>query len=138
MTIDRSLRRWICFVLVCAAAVASTAGCGSNPPATTRPPATRHATRAASRPALRSGHVTVSIAGYAFAPARIVVAAGSRVTFVNHDSTPHTATTIGAGFDSGTLRPHARRTLTLSAPGTYPYRCQFHPFMHGVVVVRGR
>lgn len=85
------------------------------------------------------GHVTVAIASYKFKPARLVVAPGTTVTFANHDQTAHTATAGGSGasgFDSGTIKPGARATVTFRKTGTYAYICQFHAFMHGTVVVK--
>ena len=87
-----------------------------------------------SRP-VTSGHVTVAISNYKFAPVKLTVKPGTRVTFSNHDMTAHTATASG-GFDSGTIKPGASATVKFSKPGTYPYICQFHAFMHGTVVVQ--
>jgi plastocyanin len=128
------------------------AACGSSGghPSTTSPSASASAsqttpaahsqthsqTTPAAPAAARSGHVTVSISNYAFAPATIVVTAGTKVTFTNHDQTAHTATSTTSGFDSGTVAPGQSRTVALGRPGTYAYVCQFHPFMHGVVIVR--
>lgn len=125
---------WACVALMLA-------GCGSasktsSTPATTTATHTT-ATHAAPAPTVASGHVKVSISGYAFHPATITVGAGTKVTFTNHDQTAHTATASGSGFDTGTVKPGRSATVTLRRPGTYPYVCQFHPFMHGTIVVRG-
>jgi plastocyanin len=79
----------------------------------------------------------VPIANFAYHPATVTVAVGTRITFVNHDQTAHTATSSASprAFDSGTLGPGQSKTITLSKPGTYSYYCQFHPFMHGTVIV---
>lgn len=83
-----------------------------------------------------SGHASVAISMYAYHPARLVVTPGTKVTFTNHDQTAHTATDTGTpGFNSGTVNPGASVTITLRKPGTYPYVCQFHAFMHGTIVV---
>jgi plastocyanin len=78
--------------------------------------------------------VTVVISNFKYAPAKLTVKPGTSVTFSNHDMTAHTAT-ANAGFDSGTIKPGASATVKFSKPGTYPYICQFHAFMHGTVVV---
>jgi len=93
---------------------------------------------AASSPAASaSGAVTIDIADFKFKPATVTVKAGSKVSWVNHDAAAHTATAgHGDGFDTGTLKQGARRTLTLAKPGTYAYVCEFHPFMKATVVVR--
>jgi plastocyanin len=79
--------------------------------------------------------VNVSISNYAFHPATLTVAAGTRITFTNHDQTAHTAT-ASSGFDTGTVDPGKSATVTFKKPGTYTYYCQFHAFMHGEVIVR--
>jgi plastocyanin len=101
-------------------AAAILAGCGS----TSAPPA------GGGKPA------AVEISQFVFRPARLEVAAGTRVTWTNRDSSPHTAT--ASGFDTGTLRQGQSKSVVLSHPGTYAYFCQLHPFMKATVVVRGR
>jgi plastocyanin len=81
------------------------------------------------------GPDAVTIGNYAYGPAKLTVKAGARVTFSNHDSTAHTATADDQSFDTGALNPGQSRAITPSRPGTYPYHCLFHPFMHGQLVV---
>jgi plastocyanin len=87
---------------------------------------------------VRSGHVTVSITNYAYVPDRLTVRAGTTVTFVNHDSTAHTATADHGGFVTGTIDPGHSRAVKLSRRGTYPYHCMFHAFMTGMITVVAR
>jgi plastocyanin len=89
---------------------------------------------AASAPA--SGHVSVSIRGYAFHPARITVTPGTKITFSNHDQQPHTATSTNSSAFDKTVIAGASATVRLTKPGTYTYYCQFHAFMHGTLVVK--
>jgi plastocyanin len=77
----------------------------------------------------------VTIAGFAFAPPELTVAAGSTVTWTNQDWAPHTATAGNAAFDSGRLDPGQSFSTTLSEPGTYGYYCAFHPGMMGTITV---
>ena len=88
--------------------------------------------------ATHSGHVTIPISNYAFLPKSLTVTAGTRVTWVNHDATAHTATANGGAFDTGTINPHASRTIDLTHPGTYAYHCVFHAFMTATITVRPR
>jgi len=74
---------------------------------------------------------TVPIKSFKFGPA-LHVAAGTTVTWVNDDNAPHTVTGRGISL---TLKHGQRGSFTFSKPGTYAYVCQFHPFMHGTVVV---
>ena len=71
-----------------------------------------------------------------YSPDTIVVVLGvnNTVVWTNNDSQPHTVT--GSGFDSGYLAPGATFSHTFTTPGTYPYHCQYHPWMTGSVVVK--
>ncbi len=86
---------------------------------------------------VRSGHVTVAITNYAFAPAKLTVRAGTVITFTDHDSTAHTATANDGAFNTGTIEPGQSRTIRVGKAGTYPYHCLFHAFMTGTVTVTG-
>jgi plastocyanin len=78
----------------------------------------------------------VSIAGYSFGPAKIVVPAGSTVIWTNHDMTDHTVTSDGGRFASSTLAPGARFSHTFRTAGTFAYHCSIHPYMTGTITVR--
>jgi plastocyanin len=82
---------------------------------------------------------SIDIVDFKYAPARVEVAPGARVTFTNRDRAPHTATATGAPgrFDTGTLRQGERDAVTLTRPGTYDYVCELHPFMKASIVVDG-
>lgn len=69
-----------------------------------------------------------------FRPGTITIDMGGSVTWVNLDDDPHTAT--GQGFDTGRIDPGNQVTVTFEDPGSFPYACQFHPMMVGVVEVR--
>ena len=82
-----------------------------------------------------SGAVTVNIADFKYEPEMLTVKAGTKVTWVNQDAAPHTATAKD-GFDTGTLRKGERKTLTLKTAGTFAYICTIHPFMAATVIVK--
>jgi amicyanin len=80
----------------------------------------------------------VEIEDFAFSPATITVKAGTKVTWTNKDSTPHTVTTDSGApesFDSGSMDKDATFSFTFTKAGTYEYICTFHPSMRGTVVV---
>lgn len=65
-------------------------------------------------------------------------APGGPVTVVNADSVAHTLTAADRSFDSGTLDPGGRATITApTAPGTYRFVCTIHPSMTGTLTVTG-
>lgn len=70
-----------------------------------------------------------------FVPGELTVDLGQVVTFVNLHSDEHTAT--GAGFDTGIIPDEGGMvTVVLDTPGVFPYACQIHPEMTGVIRVR--
>jgi len=80
----------------------------------------------------------IVISNFAFSPMNLTVSPGQKVTVVNHDSTAHTLTaSTGNAFNTGTIGPGASGTFTApTKPGSYPYICSIHQFMHGTVTVR--
>jgi plastocyanin len=80
---------------------------------------------------------TVLIQNFSFKPAHITIKRGTRVTWINKDSTTHTATANNGAFDSGRLRPGQRFSHTFKTAGrTNKYHCEIHPDMRGSVVVK--
>jgi plastocyanin len=80
----------------------------------------------------------VVIDNFAFKPARLTVPAGTRVTWVNRDDVPHTATSTARPrlFDSGTLDTDDQFAHVFTTPGTYDYFCAVHPHMTGQIIVK--
>ncbi len=81
-----------------------------------------------------AGTVMVDIADFKFAPEALTVELGTKVTWLNKDVAPHTATAKD-GFDTGTLQKGESRTLALETAGTFAYVCTIHPFMTATVIV---
>jgi plastocyanin len=103
------------------------AGCSSSAKTTT-PPGTTSAAAAG----------TIIIKNFAFSPATLTVAPGTKVTVMNEDSVTHTLTSTASphAFDTGDIAPGA--TMTFTAPGkagSYPYICTIHTYMHGTLTV---
>jgi len=77
----------------------------------------------------------VEIADFAYDPDPVTVQVGGKVTWLNRDSVPHTATAEDGSFDTGKLEEGKLKSETFKQAGTYEYICQIHPDMHGVVEV---
>jgi len=80
---------------------------------------------------------TVSIQNFAFNPVNISVKAGTKVTWTNKDSAPHTVTETDdkTGPSSGNLNNSDSYSFTFTKPGIYHYSCSVHPNMTGTVTV---
>ncbi len=81
------------------------------------------------------GAGAVAIKDFAFNPAGTSVAAGSKVTWTNNDTTAHTVTFDDGSADSGNLAPGSTFDHTFATAGTFAYHCTIHSQMHGTVTV---
>jgi len=78
----------------------------------------------------------MSSAGFSPDNINVVLGVNNTVTWTNDDKSPHTASSMSGAFDSRNLDPGMSYTFTFTAPGTYPYACAYHGWMHGTVVVK--
>ena len=79
----------------------------------------------------------VLIQNFRFKPAHITIKRGTKVRWINKDSTAHTVTAHKkSSFDSGRLRPGQRYKHTFKRAGKKPYHCEIHPHMKGRITVR--
>jgi plastocyanin len=79
----------------------------------------------------------VVIKNFSFKPAHITIKRGTKVRWINRDSTAHTATANKKrSFDSGRLSPGQRYTHTFKRAGKQRYHCEIHPDMRANVVVK--
>jgi plastocyanin len=104
---------------------------GETPKAGTSDGSTRGA--GASTPATEA---RVVIEDFAFSPESLTVAAGTRVTWVNRDTAPHTATDTDKRFNSGALDTGDEFSFVFKDKGDYAYYCALHPQMRGRVTVK--
>ena len=68
---------------------------------------------------------------------RVVLGVNATVTWVSRSISYDTVTGRDGAFGSGVIPPGGTFTYAFTAPGTYDYFCQFHPWMTGTVVVLG-
>jgi plastocyanin len=94
---------------------------------------TSESTTAPSGEAQRSEKV--EIVEFTYGPDPVTVQVGGKVTWLNQDTAPHTATADDGSFDTGTLERGKLKSETFKKAGTYPYYCEIHPTMHGTVEV---
>ena len=84
---------------------------------------------------------TVLISDFLYKAEQLTVAVGTKVTFTNEDSAPHTATSgpspnADGVFETGTLKKGQSKAVRLTKAGTFAYYCAIHPFMKATVVVK--
>jgi plastocyanin len=77
----------------------------------------------------------VEIVNFAYEPDPVRIQVGGKVTWINQDSAPHTATADDGSFDTGTLQEGKLKSETFKQPGTFEYHCTIHPSMHGTIEV---
>ncbi len=80
----------------------------------------------------------VTIDNFAFAPADLTIAAGTRVEWINQDDEPHSIVVADPAMPlkSGGLDTGETFAATFDRPGTYAYFCSIHPQMTGTITVR--
>jgi plastocyanin len=133
---------------ILAIAALALASCGDDDDDTTAPagggPTTTEAESTAPEPsgngpapsgdAVRSAKV--EIVEFTYEPDPVTIEEGGKVTWINRDSAPHTATADDEEtFDTGTLEEGKLKSETFKETGEYPYYCEIHPEMHGTVEV---
>ena len=91
------------------------------------------ATGAAEQPG--PNEVQIVIENFAFVPSEITITAGTRVTWINKDEAPHTATSTDKKFNSGGLDTDDKYSFVFNDKGEFPYFCALHPHMTASITV---
>jgi predicted secreted protein with PEFG-CTERM motif len=80
-----------------------------------------------------------------FVPDEAIIDIGGEVTWKNDDTAAHTVTSgdlqidpenVGTEFDSSLFGPGKTFSKTFDTAGAFPYFCQVHPWMTGLVTVQ--
>ena len=104
-------------------------------PPSTAPAAQGFAARAPQSAVAMANSTKISMATFAFGPSTVTVRAGQKVTWIDGDPVPHTATAKDGQWNTGQVVPGGSFTVTMTKPGTYEYFCGDHPFMQAKVIV---
>lgn len=79
---------------------------------------------------------SVEMKDFSFSPQMLRVKVGTKVTWTNNDSVPHTITSDSDGvLGSSTISPRNSFAFTFTKVGITNYHCSIHPMMKGVVIV---
>lgn len=119
-------------------------GCGSTGQATSMTDHNKVSGVSANKPAPgppangepAKGEVQVVIKDFAFTPADVTVTPGSKVTWINKDDAPHTATSVDKKFNSGGLDTDDKFSFVFNDKGEYQYICTLHPQMKATIKVK--
>src|SRR5919106_946457 len=90
-----------------------------------------------------TGTVEITMGNWApyYQPSSAVMVSGTSVRWTNPTASPHTIRHDGClsegpcAFDSGPVFPDNSFSLPPLAPGLYPYHCELHPVMRGMLIV---
>lgn len=102
-------------------------------------PKTTHTAPASNTPikALAPLNITVNIKNFSFNPSALTVKVGTKVTWVNNDSAPHTITSDSDNLlNSPTLSPGQSFSFIFSNTVAENYHCAIHPIMKGSIIVQ--
>jgi len=110
-------------------------------PTVAQPTPTPTAAQAPSTPATDSKQVVLIIneadGSYGFSPGTLTIKAGTTVIWKNMSSAPHTVTTDdGQTADSGTVSTGGTFSFKFTTAGTFPYHCNYHPYMRATIIVK--
>ena len=93
---------------------------------------------AVGSPVIGGTQALIAIRGFAFHPDTIHVKPGAQVTWVNCEESnvdAHTSTSTTGQWVSKYMSPGDTWTRTFNEVGAFPFFCEPHPFMRGVVLV---
>jgi plastocyanin len=74
--------------------------------------------------------------GYGPATVKVVIGVNNTVVWTNADAALHTVTASDNSFNSGNMNQGNVFLYQFNTPGTFSYRCIYHSWMQGTVVVR--
>ena len=104
------------------------------------PLATATATTTTATRAAHAAHATVhvTIENFAFSPAKLTVAPGTTVVWLQKDTVGHTVTSDTNAWTTSPLLDQGKTfSYTFTKAGSYSYHCGPHPYMQGTVTVSG-
>ena len=98
---------------------------------------------ATAPPSGAEGTLIVTIRNFAFVPSHLTAKPGEKIKITNVDAIPHNFVATPnsnpqGSFNSGLINPNATASVAApTEPGNYSFYCSLHPFMTGVLTVRG-
>ena len=81
---------------------------------------------------------TIVLRDFSYAPSKLAIKKGTKVTWTNRDDAHHTVTPTSGANDfvaSQLLGKDESYEFTFNTAGIYTYKCEPHPYMKGTVEV---
>jgi plastocyanin len=130
-------------VILCAVAIAF-AGCtvfndSSTETSGKRQNGTAYESKTAEGPVDQqpgTNEVQILIENFAFVPSEITIVPGTKITWINKDEAPHTATSTDKKFNTGGLDTDDKYSFVFNDKGEFPYFCALHPHMTASITVK--
>ena len=86
--------------------------------------------------ATAKNEIEITIENFTFSPSDVTIKPGTKVTWINKDEAPHTATSNDKKFNSGGLDTDDKFSFVFNDKGEYPYICTLHPQMKATIKVK--
>ena len=84
---------------------------------------------------VRAAEHVVEILAFKFVPDRLAVKTGDKITWVNRDIAPHTATAADRSWDTKRLKKGESVSIAVTDTMQLGYFCRFHPHMKATLVL---
>jgi len=78
----------------------------------------------------------IEIQAFSFKPHSTDISPGDRVLWINRDVVPHAISAEGGMWLTHILEEGQSWEMAVEGDGKYPYFCEFHPNMKGLLVTR--
>ena len=102
------------------------------PSAVTNQPSIKTSTGSTTTITIPQGAAAQQVKVY-YLPNPAQLSVGSKMTWINKDTAPHTATAINGSFDTSLINAGSSGSAIIKGTGTIQYHCTIHPWMTGIL-----
>ena len=102
------------------------------PSAVTNQPSIKTSTGSTTTITIPQGAAAQQVKVY-YIPNPAQLSVGSKITWINKDTAPHTATAINGSFDTSLINAGSSGSAIIKGIGTIQYHCTIHPWMTGIL-----
>lgn len=132
--------KWTTLLIIAAVVIVAVIGIklAINPSSDVPSTSSNTESAASANTPVQEGIIEMKIENFAFVPSELKIKVGSKVTWVNKDSTPHIIASDFQGravLSSEMLGQGDSYSHVFDEAGTYDYHCSIHTSMKGRIVV---